>query len=65
MKELKGFERLSLEPGETRTVSFDIGPSALQLIDRAMRTVVEPGQFDVMVGGSSDDVQSVTLEVTP
>jgi beta-glucosidase len=65
VKGLKGFERLSLEPGETRAVSLHIGPSALQLIDRAMRTVVEPGQFDIMVGGSSDTVESVTLEVTP
>ncbi len=61
--ELKGFERISLQPGETRTVLFQLGPDALELLDRDMRHVVEPGEFDVMVGGASDAVQSATLEV--
>jgi beta-glucosidase len=64
VKELKGFERVALDPGQTRTVGFDLGPAALQMIDRDMETVVEPGEFEVMVGGSSADVESVVLEVT-
>jgi len=61
--ELKGFERITLEPGESRTVLFQLGTDALELLNREMRHVVEPGEFDVMVGGASDKVQKVTLEV--
>ncbi|WP_427451548.1 glycoside hydrolase family 3 N-terminal domain-containing protein [Litorimonas sp. WD9-15] len=63
VKELKGFERVSLEAGETKTVSFDIGPKALRFYDINMNRVVEPGAFDVMVGNSSQNLQTVTLEV--
>jgi beta-glucosidase len=62
--ELKGFRRITLRPGETRTVSFDVGPDQLSYIGPGMRRVVEPGTFTLMVGTSSADVQSVTLEVT-
>ena len=54
--ELKGFERVRLEPGETRTVRFTLGPEHLRLLDRRMEWVVEPGVFEVMVGGSSDAI---------
>ena len=65
VKELKGFERLWLEPGETRTVVFDITPEHLAVWDIDMRLTVEPGEFRVMVGSSSrdDDLQAVTLRV--
>jgi beta-glucosidase len=62
-KELRGFERVSLGPGETKTVTFTLGPDALSLIDRRMDRVVEPGKFDVMVGTSSAAVTTVSLEV--
>jgi beta-glucosidase len=62
-KELRGFERVSLGPGETKTVTFTLGSEALSLIDRRMERVVEPGKFDVMVGSSSAAVTTVTLEV--
>jgi len=65
VKELRGFERISLKPGETRTVSFTIGPEELQFYNREMKRVVEPGTFTVMVGPNSADVQSTKFEVKP
>jgi beta-glucosidase len=65
MKELRGFKRLTLEPGETRTLELHITPESLWFYNDRMERVVEPGLFDVMAGGSSVDLQSVTLEVTP
>jgi beta-glucosidase len=63
IRELKGFSRLSLQPGETRSVSFTLTPDDLSFLDVHMQRVVEPGLFDVMVGGSSAQLESVTLEV--
>jgi len=63
VKELKGFQRISLQPGETQTVAFKLGPEALSYLDEHMQYVVEPGLFDIMVGGNSVDVQTVSLEV--
>ena len=65
VKELKGFRKVFLQPGETKTVSFDLGPAALAFHDVRMREVVEPGEFAVMVGTSSrdEDLQTVTLTV--
>ncbi|KQT31354.1 glycoside hydrolase [Sphingomonas sp. Leaf412] len=64
VKELKGFRRVTLRPGERRTVDFVLGPDALQLWDRDMKRVVEPGTFTVMAGPNSVDLKSATLTVT-
>jgi beta-glucosidase len=66
MKELKGFRRVVLEPGESRTVSFDITPELLAFYDANMKFTVEPGDFEIMVGNSSSDadLQKVILAVT-
>jgi len=64
VKELRGFQRLSLAPGETRTVSFDVGPDHLSYHGSDMKRVVEPGTFQLMVGGSSADLKSVSLVVS-
>ncbi|HKW02336.1 MAG TPA: glycoside hydrolase family 3 N-terminal domain-containing protein [Vicinamibacterales bacterium] len=63
--ELRGFKRVSLEPGTRRTVTFTLGPDELSLIDRSMRRVVEPGQFEIFVGSSSVALKKATLDVTP
>jgi beta-glucosidase len=65
VKELKGFERIALAPGETKTVSLEIAPEHLAFYDIDMRYVVEPGEFEIMVGNSSrdQDLQKVTLRV--
>ncbi len=52
MKELKGFARVTLQPGERREMHFTLKPDALALLDAAMAWVVEPGEFEVTVGGS-------------
>ncbi len=62
-KELRGFERVTLAPGEKKTVTFTLGPEALSLIDRRMRRVVEPGMFEVMAGTSSTGLTTASLEV--
>ncbi len=57
VKQLRGFAKLALEPGETKTCSFKLTPEDLALFDADMRRVVEPGRFRVMVGSSSDDIR--------
>jgi beta-xylosidase len=56
--ELKGFARIPLRPGESRTVRFRIPVEILALIDRSMQLVVEPGSFRVMIGSSSGDIRA-------
>ena len=56
-KNLRGFRRLHLQPGETQSVSFILSDRDLALWDREMRFVVEPGMFRVMIGSSSEDIR--------
>lgn len=65
MKELKGFEKTSLLPGETKTVKFTLTPEELSLWDINMKWVVEPGEFEIMTGNSSrdGDLKKVVLTV--
>ena len=56
-KNLRGFARVSLKPGETKTVTFTLKPVDLSLWDRNMKFVVESGMFRVMVGASSEDIR--------
>lgn len=64
IKELKDFTRISIRPGETKTVTFTITPQKLRFYNREMKRVVEPGTFQIMVGGNSVDLLTATLEVT-
>ena len=63
IKELRDFARISLGPGETRSVTFTITPEKLEFYNREMKRVVEPGGFQIMVGGNSEDLISQRLEV--
>jgi beta-glucosidase len=63
VKELKGFLRVSLKPGETKPISLPITPDRLAFWNIDMKFLVEPGDFAVMVGPNSQDLQSVTLSV--
>ncbi len=56
-KNLRGFERIHLAPGQARTVRFRLGPDDLALWNRRMQRVVEPGAFRVMVGSGSEDIR--------
>jgi beta-glucosidase len=66
VKELKGFQKVELQPGETRTVALDITPASLAFHDVNMKYVVEPGAFDILIGTSSRaaDLHQLTLSVT-
>lgn len=56
-KNLRGFERIHLKPGETKTLTFVIRPEHLELINLDFKSVVEPGEFKVMIGSSSEDIR--------
>jgi beta-glucosidase len=56
-KNLRGFERVDLRPGESKSVTFTLSTPDLALWDRNMRFVVEPGTFRVMIGSSSEDIR--------
>jgi beta-glucosidase len=66
VKELKGFRKISLQPGETKSVMLEIAPESLAFYDVKMKYVVEPGEFEIMVGSSSRDcdLQKMILTVT-
>jgi beta-glucosidase len=63
VKELRGFRRLTIDPGKTEKVAFTLGPDELSFLNRDMRRVVEPGTFKIMVGGNSVDLIEATLNV--
>lgn len=64
VKQLRGFEKIALRPGEKKTVSFVLAPEHLALLDRHLERSVEPGTFKVMVGHSSKDIRLTdTFEV--
>ncbi len=66
LKELKGFRRVTLQPGERRSLTFRLTPAELGFYDESLRFAVEPGAFKVMAGRSSADPEMLeaTLEVT-
>jgi beta-glucosidase len=64
VKELKGFERVTLAPGETKAVALTITPDRLAFWNIDKEFVVEPGEFDVMIGPNSVELQMTTLTVT-
>ncbi len=63
VKKLKAFKKIMLKVGETQNVSFTIGKDELSFVNTNLETVVEPGEFRVMIGGSSKDVKEATFIV--
>ncbi len=57
VKELKGYARLTLQPGETRTVTFHLPADQLAFYDEDLHLILEPGKIDVMIGSSSEDIR--------
>ena len=55
--QLRGFERMTLLPGETKNVRFILKPQDLELLDKDMHWTVEPGSFEVRVGSNSEDIK--------
>jgi beta-glucosidase len=66
LKELKDFQKISLKPGESRTVTFTIGKDKLAFYNQQLAWVAEPGEFQLMVGSASDDIRlSGKIELRP
>ena len=65
VKALKGFQRISLQPGQKQHVQFMLGPAELGFYNQALQFVVEPGKFDVMVSDGSQDGPKSSFEVVP
>lgn len=63
VKELKGFKRIHLNAGESQTISFTITPDLLRFYDYQLDYVIEPGDFDIMIGPNSRDVKKKTITV--
>ncbi|HWM27870.1 MAG TPA: glycoside hydrolase family 3 C-terminal domain-containing protein, partial [Woeseiaceae bacterium] len=63
VKSLRGFRRVTLEPGERRTLRFELGADAFAFWNSRMEEVIEPGLFDIMVGPNSVDLKSTVLEI--
>ena len=63
LKELKAFERVTLAAGESKTVSFTLTPETFRMWNIAMQRAVEPGAFEIMVGGNSVDLKSTLLHI--
>ncbi|WP_315815316.1 fibronectin type III-like domain-contianing protein [Paraflavitalea speifideaquila] len=62
--ELKGFQRIHLEAGQSKEVEFSLTPALLQMLNKDMQWVVEPGEFRIMIGASSRDLRpKATLTV--
>ena len=61
VKELKGFQKISLKPGETKTVSFSITPNDLKFYNNELKYDWEPGEFIIMIGGNSRDVKTASV----
>jgi beta-glucosidase len=55
--QLRGFERVYLKVGETKTIQFELSPNDLKLYDKNMNWVVEPGAFEIQIGSSSEDIK--------
>jgi beta-glucosidase len=63
-KTLKGFKRLNIKKGEIKNVEFTLTPDELSIWNREMKSVVEPGDFEVMVGGNSTDLLKTKFKVS-
>ena len=63
IKELKAFERVALAPGESKTVTFVLGPESFRMWNTSMQRVVEPGGFEILVGPNSVDLKKALLTI--
>ena len=61
---MRGFQRITLQPGESRTITFALRPDQLRLWNKDMKRIVEPGDFEIMVGANSADLKKTLLHVS-
>jgi beta-glucosidase len=64
VQELKNFQKILLKAGESRQVSFHLNPDDLKFYNDDLKWVAEPGEFEVMTGGNSRDVQKASFTLT-
>ena len=57
VKELKGFEKVMLQPGETKTITFTINKEKLAFYNEQLERITQPGEFRLMIGSASDDIR--------
>jgi beta-glucosidase len=62
VKELKGFQKVFLKAGETKTITFEITPEDLKFYNSDLNFVWEPGEFEIMIGGNSRDVKMAKVD---
>ena len=62
-KELKGFEKIELNPGESKTVTFTITPKMLEFTGIKMEKIIEPGDYKVMIGTSSNEYLETSFKL--
>jgi beta-glucosidase len=55
--QLRGFERITLEPGKQKQVTFILEPEAFSLLDKDLKRIIEKGDFQIMIGSSSEDIR--------
>jgi beta-glucosidase len=63
VKELRGFQRVHLKPGEKATLEFRLTPESLSMLDEHMDRVVQPGTFELLVGANSAQTTAISLRV--
>jgi beta-glucosidase len=63
VQELKGFQQVTLQPGETKKINFTISEPMLRFYNEKMQLISEPGEFRVMIGGSSDRVKQASFQL--
>ena len=63
IKELKAFERVTLGPGESKTLTFSLTPETFRMWNVSMQRVVEPGVFEIMAGPDSVDLKTIQLTI--
>jgi beta-glucosidase len=63
VKELKGFQKIELKPGEIKTIEFNITPKMLSFLDINFKEIIEPGEFRLMIGGNSEELLETSFEV--
>lgn len=65
LKELKGFQKVYLQPGMKKTISFKLSSTDFSFLNLDLKTTCEPGKFEIMVGRNSVDLQKDILEILP
>ncbi|MDM9122603.1 fibronectin type III-like domain-contianing protein, partial [Klebsiella pneumoniae] len=65
VKELKGFQKVFLKAGESKTISFTIGTNDLKFYNSHMKYTYEPGKFKLFIGTNSRDLKEVEFELLP